>query len=431
MDFNQNANELIQFIETATAPFQVVSTSASYLQENGFVELDMKKPWSLENGKSYYTIPYPSTLFAFHVGADMQETSNFRIVATHTDHPCLKVKPVPDMTSNGYCKINTEIYGGPILNTWLDRPLSLAGKVALKSDSVFEPTIRYIDIKKPILTIPNLAIHMNRDVNKGVELNRQSDMIPIIGLVNDSLNNKNFFMNFLAEQLKVAVEDILDFDLYIYNTEKGQLIGANEEFISSPRLDNLTSTYAALRAIMNENRKDGINVIALFDNEECGSKSKQGADSTLMTILLEKIYEGLGFSHARCQEAIMDSMHLSVDVAHAIHPNHTEKSDPTTFAKLNEGIVIKINHNQKYATDSKAIAILQQLCDLGQVKYQKYVNNSNIPGGGTLGSLVSSQLPMLTADIGVPMLAMHSARELMGTKDQAYMNMLLQTFFTA
>lgn len=431
MDFKKDANELIQFIETATAPFQVVSTSASYLEENGFVELDMKKPWSLENGKSYYTIPYPSTLFAFHVGADMQATSNFRIVATHTDHPCLKVKPVPDMTSNGYCKINTEIYGGPILNTWLDRPLSLAGKVALKSDSVFEPTIRYIDIKKPILTIPNLAIHMNRDVNKGVELNRQSDMIPIIGLVNDSLNNKNFFMNFLAEQLKVAVEDILDFDLYIYNTEKGQLIGANEEFISSPRLDNLTSTYAALRAITNENRKDGINVIALFDNEECGSKSKQGADSTLMTILLEKIYEGLGFSQARCQEAIMGSMHLSVDVAHAIHPNHTEKSDPTTFAKLNEGIVIKINHNQKYATDSRAIAILQQICDLGQVKYQKYVNNSNIPGGGTLGSLVSSQLPMLTADIGVPMLAMHSARELMGTKDQAYMNKLLQTFFTA
>ncbi|HEX3075443.1 MAG TPA: M18 family aminopeptidase, partial [Lachnospiraceae bacterium] len=196
-------------------------------------------------------------------------------------------------------------------------------------------------------------------------------------------------------------------------------------------IDNLTSTYAALRAITSGNRQNGINVIALFDNEEVGSKTKQGADSTLMTILLQKIFEGLNFASIRCMESIMRSMHLSVDVAHAIHPAHSEKSDPTTFAKLNEGIVIKINHNQKYATDTQAIATLQQVCASGNVKYQKYVNRSDMVGGSTLGSIVSSQLPMMTVDIGVPMLAMHSARELMGVKDQTYMTNLLSTFFTA
>lgn len=431
MNFKQNAFDLIEFIETATSPFHVVEKSAATLKEKNFTKLDMKQPWSLTKGENYYVIPYPSTLFAFTVGNDTEESSDFRIIATHTDHPCLMIKPQADMTSNGYRKINTEIYGGPILNTWLDRPLSIAGRVAIASDSIFEPEMRFIDIKKPLLTIPNLAIHMNRDVNKGVELNRQIDMIPIIGLVNDTLNKDNYFMNFLAKELHVEVDSILDFELYIYNTEKGQLIGAEEEFISSPRLDNLTSTYAALRAITDTNRTTGINVIALFDNEEVGSKTKQGADSTLMTMLLEKIYEGLGFTHARCLEAMMRSMHLSVDVAHAIHPNHAEKSDPTTFAKLNEGIVIKINNNQKYATDAKAVATLQQLCKTHDIKYQKYVNRSDIAGGGTLGSLVSSQIPMLTADLGIPMLAMHSARELMGVKDQTYMNQLLYAFFIA
>lgn len=430
MDFEKDALDLMKFIETATSPFHVVAKSAATLQENGFVELDMKQPWTLEKGANYYTIPYPSTLFAFSVGANTMDSSNFRIVATHTDHPCLMIKPLADMTSNGYRKINTEIYGGPILNTWLDRPLSIAGRVAIASDSIFEPEMRFIDMRRPVLTIPNLAIHMNREVNKGVELNRQTDMIPIIGLVNDNLNKDGYFMNFLAKELGVEADKILDFELYIYNSEKGQLVGAEEEFISCPRLDNLTSTYGALRAITGGNRADGINVIALFDNEEVGSKTKQGADSTLMTMLLEKIYEGLGYSHTRCLEAMMRSMHLSVDVAHAIHPNHSEKSDPTTFAKLNEGIVIKINNNQKYATDSKAIAALQQICESGNVKYQKYVNRSDIAGGGTLGSLVSSQIPMLTVDLGIPMLAMHSARELMGVKDQTYMNQLLHTFFT-
>lgn len=431
MDFKKDSLELMKFIETATSPFHVVEKSATHLQEHGFVELDMKQPWTLEKGANYYTIPYPSTLFAFSVGENTKDSSNFRIVATHTDHPCLMIKPLADMTSNGYRKINTEIYGGPILNTWLDRPLSIAGRVAIESNSIFEPEMRFIDMRKPVLTIPNLAIHMNREINKGVELNRQTDMIPIIGLVNDNLNKDGYFMNFLAKELGVEADKILDFELYIYNSEKGQLVGAEEEFISCPRLDNLTSTYGALCAITSENRADGINVIALFNNEEVGSKTKQGADSTLMSMLLEKIYEGLGYSHTRCLEAMMRSMHLSVDVAHAIHPNHSEKSDPTTFAKLNEGIVIKINNNQKYATDSQAIAALQQLCKSGNVKYQKYVNRSDIAGGGTLGSLVSSQIPMLTVDLGIPMLAMHSARELMGVKDQTYMNQLLYTFFTA
>jgi len=430
MDFQKTNTELLQYVKNATSPFHVVIESEECLKNAGFTELELAGKWSVEKGGKYYVKAYGTTIFAFTVGTRLSETLNFRIAAAHTDHPCFKVKPQAEMTDNNYMKLNTDVYGGPIVNTWLDRPLSMAGKVAVRSHNIFQPEIRYVDFKKPIVTIPNLAIHMNREVNKGVELNRQSDTIPMIGLLNETLNKDHFFMDYLAEEIGVKAEDILDFDLYVYNMEEGCMVGMQEDFVSSPRLDNLTSCYALLKGIMGDTRSNDVNVIALFDNEEIGSKTKQGADSNLLNFVLEKICDSLSYSHAQYMDAVLDSMFLSVDVAHAIHPNRMEKSDPTNKVKLNEGFVIKLNSNQRYATDSEAIAIVQQICDSNNIKYQKYVNRSDIAGGGTLGSITSSWLPMKTVDMGIPMLAMHSARETMGSKDQAYLEALISKFFS-
>lgn len=430
MDFQKTNQELLQYIKKATSPFHVILESEERLLKAGFMELELSKNWSIRQGGKYFIKAYGTTLFAFTVGETLSETLNFRIAAAHTDHPCFKIKPNAEMSDNNYLKLNTDVYGGPIVNTWLDRPLSIAGKVAVRSNNMFAPEIRYIDLKKPVVTIPNLAIHMNREVNKGIELNRQSDTIPVLGLMNDTLNKDHFFLHYLASELEVDAKDILDFDLYVYNAEEGCMVGIQEDLISSPRLDNLTSCFALLQGIIGETRQKDINLIALFDNEEIGSKTKQGADSNLLSFVLEKICDALSYSHTDYYNAVLDSMFLSVDVAHAIHPNRMEKSDPTNKVKLNEGFVIKLNSNQKYATDSEAIGIVQQICDENEIKYQKYVNRSDIAGGGTLGSITSSWLPMKTVDMGIPMLAMHSARETMGAKDQAYMEAMIRKFFS-
>jgi len=432
---NTITKELLEYINRSTAPYQVVAESEKILAEAGFEALPVTKRWNLEKGKSYYVIPYPTTLLAFTIGEDWEPTHPFRIGAAHTDHPGFRVKPNAEMTQGKYLKLNTEVYGGPILNTWMDRPLSLAGRVALRSDDVFHPTMKLIDIKKPILTIPNLAIHINREVNKGVELNRQTDTLPLVGMIKEALDGKEgddkfFFLNFLAEKLGVNKEDILDYDMYIYNAEEGSTIGLNEEFISSPRLDNLTSCYALLKGIIEGRRTRGVNVIALYDNEEIGSKTKQGADSALLPMIIDKIYTGLGVNPVEYKnEAMLDSILLSVDVAHGVHPNRPEKYDPINQAFLNKGVVFKIDSNQKYTYDTEAIGILQQVCEKSDAAYQKFVNRSDAPGGSTLGSILSSWLPMKTVDLGVPLLAMHSSREMMGAKDQEHLNHLVKGFF--
>lgn len=430
MEFQKTNQELLQYIKKATSPFHVILESEERLKKAGFTELELSKNWTLTKAGKYYVKAYGTTLFAFTVGENLSDTLNFRIAAAHTDHPCFKIKPNAEMSNQDYLKLNTDVYGGPIVNTWLDRPLSIAGKVAIRSEQVFQPEIRYVDFESPLLTIPNLAIHMNREVNKGVELNRQSDTLPVLGLLKETLNKDQFFLEYLAKKLGVDVKDILDFDLYVYNCEEGCMVGMDEDFISAPRLDNLTSCYALLEAIIHGTRTKDVNVIALFDNEEIGSKTKQGADSNLLGFVLEKICDALSYNHTDFYNAILGSMFLSVDVAHAIHPNRTEKSDPTNQVKLNEGFVIKLNSNQKYATDSEAIGIVQQICDSKEIKYQKYVNRSDIAGGGTLGSITSSWLPMMTVDMGIPMLAMHSARETMGAKDQAYLQAMVHEFFS-
>ena len=421
--------DLLKYVSLATTPHQAVAAGADYLKEKGFEELTLGKSFDIKKGGKYYITAYSTSLIAFTIGAETTENQVFHVAAAHTDHPCLHIKPKAEMAPGKYLKIDTEIYGGPILNTWLDRPLSIAGRVALKGADIYHPEIKLVDFARPVATIPNLAIHFNRKVNEGIELNKQSDMLPIIGLFEETMNKDNYFLELLAKECQVAAEDILDFDLYVYALEAGCYVGVNEEMISAPRLDNLTSCFALLSGISGEVRKDGINVAILFDHEEIGSRSKQGADSALLQMVLEKIYAALGFDKNALADSIFNSFLFSVDVAHAVHPHHPEKYDPVNQAHFNEGIVLKLNSNQRYTFDTEAVAIAQGICDASGVKYQKFANRSDVAGGGTLGPIISGWLPMKTVDIGVPILAMHSARELMGKKDQEYLEMLMKGFF--
>lgn len=425
MNQMDDAEKLLQLTEEGTSPFHVTASVERQLQKAGFQKVELGENWKLEKGGRYYLPHHGSSLLAFTIGKDYRNGDGFRIAAAHTDFPGLRIKPAPEVKKAGYRQLNVEIYGGAILNTWLDRPLSASGRVALRSDDVFHPRMCLVDFKKPFLTIPNLAIHMNREVNKGVELNRQTDMLPVFGL-----EDSEEFLTRLAEQLQVDREDILEYELGLYNTDTGDYLGLAEEFISSPRLDNLTSVQAITTAMIEGGRERGINVAAYFDHEEIGSRTKQGAGSTLLSAVLERILLSLTENRAEFLETYGDSMLLSVDVAHGIHPNHTDKHDPTNQNVLGKGVCIKEACTQSYATDSEAVAIVQQICESRGISYQKFVNRSDIAGGSTLGSIASSVLPIRTVDIGVPLLAMHSGRELMGTADQESLRQLIQGFYS-
>ncbi|SFR77091.1 M18 family aminopeptidase [Anaeromicropila populeti] len=427
---NHITSDLIDFIACATSPYHVVKKCKEMLIDEGFQELPFTSPWTLEKGKSYVTTPYDSTLFAFTLGDELLNCPHLRLATAHTDHPCFRIKPKAELSEHSYLQINTEAYGGLILNTWLDRPLSVAGKICLKSDSIYAPKVVFFDAKRPLLTIPNLAIHINREVNKGIELNKQTDMRPVLGLLNETLNKDNFFLNFLAQELQISPEDILTFDLTIYNAEHPCLIGLQEDFLSSPRLDNLTSALACVKGLLADTNRNNINMIALFDNEEIGSRTKQGADSSLTNILLDKIFTCLNLEKSILYNTLIDrSLILSVDVAHCLHPNYLSKNDPSNFTELGKGVVLKLDSNQKYAFDPEALSIVEQLCQTNKITYQKFVNRSDATSGSTLGSIISSWLPVKTVDLGLPLLAMHSARELMGTSDQEDLEKLIECFF--
>lgn len=426
---DKTTENLFTLIEKGVSPFQVVKTAQERLEEAGFEKLDLDSAWGLSYGKKYYLVHHGSTLIAFTLSEDLHYRDSFRMAAAHTDFPGLRIKSNPEVDSKGYRQLNVEVYGGAILNTWLDRPLGIAGKAALRSEQVFQPKIAYFQSRRPVLTIPNLAIHMNKEVNKGVELNRQKDMLPIFGMGEGEVDQE-FFLRYLAEELEVSPEDILDFDLYVYNEEKPQFVGSKEELISAPRLDNLTSVNALLEGIIEGKRKSGINLIALFDHEEIGSRTKQGAGSLLLRDVAEKIQLALGRDACQVKEMLYRSMLLSVDVAHALHPNQSGKADITNQPVLNRGFCIKEAGNQTYATDCEAVAIVQQICEKEGISFQKYANRSDIPGGSTLGSIASSILPVNTVDIGVPLLAMHSARELMGKEDMGALSEFVTGYFS-
>ena len=421
--------DLFKMVTQGKSPFHVVQEARRQLSEGGFELLPCTGRWELAPGGRYMVEHHGTTLFAFSIGAGYRAGEPFRIAAAHTDFPCLRIKPQPDVESGGCRQLNVEVYGGAILNTWLDRPLTIAGRVALKSDAVLHPRMQLFSSGEPLLTIPNLAIHMNRDVNKGVELNRQTDLLPIAAMAAGELPEP-YFMSWLAKQLSVEAQDILDYELCVVNAEAPTVAGFSGEIVSSPRLDDLTSVQALVGGLVQAENKSGISMAALFDHEEIGSRTKQGAGSMLLRDVARKIMLSLQVPEDASGDSLYDSLLLSVDVAHAAHPNQMGKMDITNRPVLNGGICIKEACSQSYATDSEAIAILQQLCAHRDIPYQKFVNRSDIAGGGTLGSIASSLFPVRTVDIGVPVLAMHSARECMGTKDQGYLVRLMQAFFT-
>ena len=422
------AERLAEFIRSAVSPYHTVEEGEKLLKNAGFTKLDPSKKWNLKKGGRYFVSPFRTVLFAFSI-PEGDARHGLHIAAAHTDFPCLHVKPAAEMERHGYMRVNTEIYGGPILNTWLDRPLSLAGRVLLRSSDIYAPREILVNIKRPVLTIPNLAVHYNREINDGVKLSKQNDMLPLMGMISDAFNKDSYFIDFVANEIKADKKDILDFDLIVYNADEPQFVGINGEMLSSPRLDNITSCLALIEGIIDAGARDSIDVAALFDNEEIGSMTKQGANSALLENLLTRIYDSLGKGSAALAEDMRKGFLLSVDVAHALHPAKAEKYDPVNNMRMGDGITFKLSANQRYTYDCVAVAALQQLCDAKGIRYRKFVNNSDMPGGGTLGPIISSHLPMYTVDIGVPILAMHSAREVMGASDQDELVKLMKAFF--
>ena len=423
--------DLFDLLSKAVSAFECVKESENRLVKAGFEKIDYAKEWNLAPGGKYVINHHDTTLFAFSVGENYKTGDMLRLAAAHTDYPCFRLKPNPDFKTDVYAQVNMEVYGGPILNTWLDRPLGVAGRVAVRSNDVFKPEMKFYVSKKPVMIIPNLAIHMNPEVNKGVELNRQTDLMPIIDALSKEETSTDYFLSFLSEELEVAKEDILDFELNTYVMEEPSFVGIKDSMISSPRLDNQTSVQALLDGIMYGGRKNGINVIALFDHEEIGSRSKQGAASILLHDMMERVLRNLGANEEEIARVIYEAMLLSVDVAHGLHPNKVAKMDITNKPVLGQGFCIKEACSQSYATDAEAIAILCQICDNNKIPYQKFANRSDMPGGGTLGAIASAILPVKTVDLGIPLLSMHSARELMGSADMDALASAVTAYFSA
>ena len=428
MTKEQTAQELLSFISRSVSPFHSVEAGVQLLKQNAFQELLPDTVWKLKKNGKYFVRVYGSSLMAFVIGKNPR--AELHIVSAHTDFPCLRVKPAAAVQANGYGKLNVELYGGMIRSTWMDRPLSLAGKVVLQGKDAFHPEVRLMDLSRPVMTIPSLAIHMNRKVNEGVELNPQKDMLPLLTMTEDEEGQADFFSALLAEELSCAKEEILSYELTVYPAEQGCLLGSRQEFISSPRIDNLTSVKACLSGLFRGDSQEGLHVAALFDNEEVGSRTKQGAGSLVLPMLLERIYLALGLTRADYLQDIAGGFMLSADVAHAIHPNVPEKNDITNKPVLNGGVVLKLAASQAYAGDAEAAAIVTALCRQAEIPHQYFVNRSDEKGGSTLGSILSALLPLRTMDIGVPILAMHSARETMGTADQTALEALVQEFFS-
>ena len=431
MEVKSFAREVIEFIDESPSTYHVVKNCSDILDENGFERIMPREKWEIKKGGKYFLKKSSSTIIAFTVGEDFDVKNGFKIFGAHTDSPCFRIKPNPEMVTENMVRLNTEVYGGPILSTWFDRPLSIAGRVIVKGENSFFPRTVKIKIDEPLLTIPNLAIHQNREVNNGVKIDKQNDVLPVISLINKNFEREGYLERVILEKTGIKKEDIIDFDLYLYATEKGCLLGANEEFMSSPKIDNLASVYTGLIGLLEaEENQDRINIFVAFDNEEIGSATKQGADSNYLLNTLERISLALGLSRGDFLQMLESSYILSADAAHAAHPAHLGKTDPTNRGKINEGISIKISAKQKYTSDGYSIAVIKQLIEGTEIQIQPFVNESNELGGSTIGPISSTHLDIDGVDLGVPMLAMHSVRELCGIFDVFYLKELAKEFFS-
>ncbi len=422
-------DDFLGFIDEATSPYTTVRAMEKRLQAAGFNQLQMNDAWSFAGTDKYYVMPAPTLLVAFTLPAEMHFADSFRIIASHDDTPGFRVKPKGEMKTYNYLKLNTEVYGGPIYSTWMDRMLSLSGTVSLKGESPMKPRQEIIDFEKPMLTIPNLAIHFNREMNKGVALNPQKDLLPILGIMEEGLSKDDYLMNLIAEKLEVDKSEILDFELHVYLREPGVLLGKDAQLISAPRLDNLAMVYGSMEALMNARHKKGINMGVCFDHEEVGSGTMQGAESAMLHVIAERILIAFNRTREQFYRTLTDSFMISADAAHAAHPNATEATDPTNTVLINQGVTIKYSAKKSYATDSESAAIFKSLCEIAQVPCQTFTIRSDIAGGRSLGPIATTGFPVRSVDVGLPMLAMHSVRELVGVKDFLDMMKVFEVFY--
>ena len=424
---------LLRFLQNGKTQFHVAALAKEFLDAHNFTQVSDRENLAELAAGRYYLAPFSSIVIPFVKGT---QSTQVRIACAHTDFPMLKVKPNPELKKQGYLQINVEPYGGLIKETWFDRPLGLAGKVICKSDSIFHPEIKLFDSEKPVAIIPNLAPHLKRGSKEG-ELDVQKELIPIVDMAvsMDGSSNQSdgqtqqknpdshFLLSYVAKKLNVRPEDVLDFDLYLYICDAPTTVGINDALVTSPRIDNISSVCAILEGLADSAPSDTLCIGALFDNEEIGSRSKQGADSMLLSDIVNRLTADSHLS------LIEDGFYLSVDVAHATHPNYSEKADITNTVLLGKGAVLKSSASQRYVCDSEAGACIIDLCNANHIALQRTVNRSGMPGGQTLGPIVSSYLPMRACDIGIPVLAMHSASELMHKDDYAALAALITAFY--
>lgn len=428
---NTYIDSLLKFMDSSVCNFLAIDTIKKVLVENGFAEKRLEDAFACQAGEKFFVTKNDSAIFAVTVGSKPVSETGFKIISAHSDSPCFRIKPNPEMfSSDGIVRLNTEVYGGPILYTWFDRPLSLAGRVILKGESALRPVTRLLKIENPILVIPHLAIHFNRGVNEGNPLSKQKDMLPILTKISSRLEADNLLVKYVAKQLEVSVDDILDFDLFIYDTEKACVAGLNGEFVLSGRLDDLSMAHAAITAITEATDTEATCVSAIFDNEETGSGTKQGAHSPVLTNILRRVAKCQGVDFEGFCQAVSKSFLISADNAHAFHPNYGEKYDPTNHPAIGGGPVIKINANCKYMTDAHSAAIFKSLCIEAGSPYQYFVNHSDVAGGSTLGNIFTGQLDIEGVDVGSPLLAMHSVRETASTEDHVNMIKVFKQFFS-
>ncbi len=413
---------LIEFLNESPVNFLAVKTLKEILAGRGFREINAADSiGELKAGDQVFFTKNDSSLYAFRIGRKALADNGFHLICAHCDSPTFRIKPNAEMLcEGGITKLNTEVYGGPIMSTWFDRPLSLAGRVLIKTDDVMQPETRLLHIKRPLLQITNLAIHFNRQVNDGVKLSKQKDMLPLLGIVTDQLESGNMLMNVIAEELGVNIPDILDFDLYLYDIAPACTFGVHDEFISGGRLDDLSMVHAGLMALLATETQDTTQVLAVFDNEETGSQTKQGAGSPFLSTLLQRIVLAQGGNQEDFFRSIEKAFMISADNAHAWHPNYSEKYDPTNHPMLGGGPAIKFNAAQKYASDAASAAVFMGICQKAGVPCQRFVNHSDVAGGSTLGNILAGSLPLRGVDMGNPVLGMHSVRETGSTADHLY-----------
>ena len=422
---------LLNFLDSSPCNFYAVHTVREILINNGFAEKSLEDALTAQPGEKFFVTKNHSAIFAFTVGKKPVADTGLKIIAAHSDSPCFRVKPHAEMLcEGGIVKLNTEVYGGPILYTWFDRPLSLAGRVLLKGNDALHPITRLVKIDRPLFSISHLAIHFNRAVNEGNKISKQKDMLPIIAKVNNTLEAENMLLHLVADELQVEMGDIIDFDLLVYNTEKATTFGLNNEFISAGRLDDLSMVHAAIEAIIDVKDDNATCVAAIFDNEETGSGTKQGAGSPVLANVIQRMVESQGGNYDGYCRALAKSFLVSADNAHAFHPNYAEKYDPTNHPALGGGPCIKINANCKYMSDAHSAAIFKSLCIEAGAPYQYFVNHSDVAGGSTLGNILTGQMDIAGVDVGNPLLAMHSVRETGSVTDHINMIKVFKQFFS-